>query len=68
MPNYSFQIRRLQSKEGNGFLIEYPDLPGCMSDGGTIEDTIKNGSDAVACWIAAAKESGRVIPKPKEPS
>jgi antitoxin HicB len=35
-----------------------------MSDGETIEEAIRNGQDAVACWIAAAKESGRTIPKP----
>ena len=61
---YPFTIHHLSKEEGGGYLIEFPDLPGCISDGETIEETIKNGSDAVKCWISAAKESDRIIPKP----
>lgn len=61
---YPLKIRPLSKKEGGGYLVEFPDLPGCMSDGETIEDAIKNGYDAVKCWILDAKESGREIPKP----
>ena len=64
--DYPFTIRHLSTEEGGGYLIEFPDLPGCMSDGETIEETIKNGEDAVECWMIAAKESGRIIPKPGE--
>jgi antitoxin HicB len=62
--DYPFTIRHLTSEEGGGYLIEYPDLPGCMSDGETIEEAITNGREAVSCWIAAAKATGREIPKP----
>jgi antitoxin HicB len=65
-PEYLFTIRHLTEEEGGGFLIEFPDLPGCMSDGETIEEAIENGVDAVTCWIAAARESGRPIPNPGE--
>ena len=61
---YSFSIRHLTKDEGGGFLIEYPDLPGCMSDGETIEETIKNGLEAVKSWIDVARELGHPIPKP----
>jgi len=61
---YPFSIRHLTTEEGSGFLIEFPDLPGCMSDGDTVEEAIENGLDAAKCWLAAAKESGRTIPKP----
>jgi len=64
--DYPFTIRHLTEKEGGGYLIEFPDLPGCMSDGETIEETIKNGQDAMTCWIDAAKATGRDIPKPGE--
>lgn len=62
--DYLFTIRALSTEDGGGYSIEFPDLPGCMSDGKTIEEAMSNGQDAVACWIAAAKESGRLIPKP----
>lgn len=62
--DYPFKMRHLSKEEGGGYLIEYPDLPGCMSDGETIDEAIENGRDAVLCWVSAAKESGRTIPKP----
>ncbi len=62
IPDYPFTIRELAPDDGGGFLIEFPDLPGCMSDGETVEEAIANGVDAIECWIAAAKEKGREIP------
>lgn len=64
IPKYPFTIRELTPEEGGGFLIEFPDLPGCMSDGETVEEAIANGFDAVQCWIAAAKEKNRNVPQP----
>lgn len=63
-PDYPFTIRQLSPEEGGGYLIEFSDLPGCISDGDTIEEAIDNGYDAVKCWLEAAKASGRKIPKP----
>ncbi len=66
MPEYPFTIRQLSNEEGGGFLTEFPDLPGCMSDGDSIEEAMENGQDALRCWLTAAKESGRKIPEPGE--
>lgn len=63
---YPFTIRHLSKEEGGGYLIEFPDLPGCMSDGETIDEAIENGKDAVQAWIETAKEMQRPIPKPGE--
>jgi predicted RNase H-like HicB family nuclease len=56
---YRFTVRPLSDEEGGGWLVEYPDLTGCMSDGETIAEAIANGEDAKLCWIAAMKEAGR---------
>ena len=61
---YRFTVRPLREDEGGGWLVEYPDLPGCMSDGETIEEAIEHAEDAKRCWIAAMKEAGRPIPSP----
>jgi len=63
---YPFEMRPLSEQEGSGWLITFPDLPGCMSDGETPEETIRNGQNALACWIQACKEAGREIPRPGE--
>jgi antitoxin HicB len=62
--DYRFTIRPLSEEEGGGYLIEFPDLPGCMSDGETIEEAIANGEDAKHCWIVAMREAGRLVPPP----
>ena len=61
---YPFITSVLLEAEGGGYLIEYPDLPGCMSDGETIQEAIENGRDAVRSWIEAAKTHGGEIPAP----
>lgn len=61
---YPFTIRPLTQEEGGGFLIEYPDLPGCMSDGETPEEAIRNGRDAVKSYILSCKKYGDPVPKP----
>lgn len=62
---YRFEMRPLSDEEGGGWLVVYPDLPGCMSDGETPEETMKNGQDALECWLQACREAGREIPLPK---
>lgn len=65
---YPFTIRPLSKEEGGGFLIEFPDLPGCMSDGETVEEAIINGKDAMEGWIATCKKFGDPVPKPSIPA
>lgn len=59
-------MRHLSKEDGGGYLIEFPDLPGCMSDGETPEEAITNGQDAVKMWIETAKELKKSIPEPGE--
>lgn len=61
--HYKFSIRPLAEADGGGFVIEYPDLPGCASDGDTPEEALANGKKAVEAWIIAQKKLGRPIPK-----
>ena len=61
---YPFFIRILTDDDGGGYLIEFPDLPGCISDGDTIDEAIANGRDAISCWIETAKQYGDEIPQP----
>jgi antitoxin HicB len=64
--DYPFELRPLTPEEGGGWLITFPDLPGCMSDGESPEEAMANGRDALAAWLQAAKETGREIPRPGE--
>ena len=60
-------IAPLSADDGGGFLATVPDLPGCMTDGETPEDALRNVRDAVATWIEAAEELGHPVPGPSRP-
>jgi len=62
---YQFTVRPLSKEEGGGYLVEYPDIPGCMSDGETIEEAIANGREALRDCLDVFSESGRKVPKPE---
>ena len=62
--DYPYNIRPLSKEEGGGYLIEYPDLPGCYSDGETVLEARENGRDAAFCWLQTAVEDGDEIPVP----
>ena len=64
LDEYPFSIRIATKDEGEGYLIEFPDLPGCMSDGATPEEAIANGRDALKCVLLSMKEFGDPIPEP----
>ena len=53
------------SDEDNAYIVEVPELPGCMADGKTYEEAIKNAQTVIEEWIETAKELGREIPAPK---
>ena len=64
LDQYQFTVRPLSKEEGGGYLVEYPDIPGCMSDGETVEEAITNGREALHDCLEVFKESGRKVPRP----
>jgi len=49
----------------NAFLVEVPELPGCMADGRSYEEALANAQAVIAEWIETARSLGRQIPEPK---
>jgi len=60
---YPFSIRPLEETEGGGFFIEFPDLPGCVSDGETPEEALSSGYDAVKSYLMSCVKHGDPTPK-----
>ena len=48
--------------EGNGFTVEVPDLPGCVTEGDNLIDAIEMGTDAASGWILGEIEDGNSFP------
>lgn len=61
---YAHIISPLSAEEGGGFLITFPDISGCMSDGETEAEAVENGRDAFVAVISALHDMGRDIPAP----
>jgi len=53
------------SDEDDSFIAEVPELAGCMADGNSYSDVVKNVEIVINQWIETAKELGREIPQPK---
>ena len=62
-PENRFEVRALSHEEGGGYLVTFPDLPGCMSDGETIAEAIENAAEAEAVWLKAASKWDKPGPK-----
>ena len=45
-----------------GFGVSFPDFPGCVSVGATIDDAVRQGSEALAFHVEGLVDSGEVIP------
>ncbi|MFD2184292.1 type II toxin-antitoxin system HicB family antitoxin [Rhodoplanes azumiensis] len=64
---YAVRIERLAETDGGGYVATVPDLPGCMSDGETPEEALRNVQEAIASWIEAARAWNTEIPRPSPP-
>jgi len=53
------------SDEDGSFVVEVPELPGCMADGETYEQALANAKQVIEEWIETAGELGRPIPEPR---
>ena len=62
---YKYEIIIFWSEEDNVYVIDVPELPGCMAHGNNYDEALKNGQAAIESWIKVAKELGRNIPEPR---
>ena len=62
---FKYEIIMWWSEVDNTFLVEVPELPGCMADGPTLEAALAMTQEVIAMWIETAKSLGRPIPEPK---
>ena len=53
------------SNEDNAFIVEVPELPGCMAYGATYQEAVANAERVIGEWVETATELGRPIPEPR---
>ena len=52
----------IHEDEDGGFWTEVPALPGCGSQGQTIEETIANTTEAITLMLEYLKDKGKPLP------
>ncbi|MFN6249658.1 type II toxin-antitoxin system HicB family antitoxin [Microcystis sp.] len=53
------------SEEDQAFIVEVPELAGCMADGETYQEAVQNAELVIQESIETAKQLERIIPEPK---
>lgn len=59
-----YRLEIVPDLDEGGFVASYPDLPGCITCGESIETVVANAVDAKQEWLIAALENGLDIPEP----
>lgn len=63
--NDKYELIIYWSEEDDSFIVDVPELPGCMADGKTKQEALANAEIVIQEWIETAIEQNRTIPQPK---
>ena len=50
--------------EAGAYGAVFPDLPGCVAMGSTMDEVVRNAEDAMFDWIASMEANGQSVPEP----
>jgi predicted RNase H-like HicB family nuclease len=63
--DWKYELIIYWSREDQAYIVEVPELSGCMADGPTYQQAVSNAEVVIGQWIETAKELGRPVPEPK---
>jgi len=49
-----------------GFTVDFPDLPGCVTEGDSLSESLEMAVDAASGWLLSELESNNDIPAPSD--
>lgn len=62
-----YRVELIPDPEEGGYVVSVPDLPGCISQGDTVEEAMEMIRDAQRGWLTVALEHGDPISTPRDP-
>ena len=62
---HKYELIVFWSSEDAAFVVDVPELPGCIAHGATPAEAVASAAEAIDLWIEAARELGRPVPVPK---
>jgi len=66
MSNYRYTIILDPDPDEGGYTVTVPALPGCVTQGETIEEAIAMAKDAILLHVEALIEAGEPVPVEQE--
>ena len=64
-PHMTYYVAIVEEEVGKDIGVWFPDLPGCVSAGDTLDEAMLNATEALELWAEAMIESGQKIPPPR---
>ena len=61
-----YRMEIVEDREEGGYVVSFPELPGCITSGETVESAVANAENAKREWITAALEDGITIHEPDD--
>ena len=55
---------KIRKQKGGNWLVEFPDLSGCMTEGSTLEKALSSAREALNGWLASNCDRNLDIPNP----
>jgi predicted RNase H-like HicB family nuclease len=66
MSEYSYTIILHPDPDEGGYTVTVPSLPGCVTQGKTLEEAIAMAKDAIRLYVESLRADGEVIPLERE--
>jgi len=64
---YRYTIVLLPDPDGEGYTVRVPELPGCITEGETVEEALLMAKDAIFGHIETLALTGRAVPVERPP-
>jgi antitoxin HicB len=62
----SYTVVLTPDLEDGGYIVTVPTLPGCFTEGDTIEEALENARDVIETFVAALRDLGEPVPVERE--
>lgn len=57
----NFKVIITYDPEYQGYVVDVPELEGCMSQGKTLDEALANVKDAISGWLVVEEKHGRRV-------
>ena len=63
---HEYTVLLTPDQEEGGYVVTVPALPGCVTQGDTLEDALQRVREAIQCHIEGLQADGLPIPQEQE--